>query len=170
MCFDTVIIDLDDTIVDSSTLYELRQNKMWEECVELVHEISCYPGLQETLSRLSRQGIKIGIVTSSFSNYAEKVLRYHHLPYDCLIAYHDARPHKPHPAPVHACLAKLKSPPDASLGVGDSPDDCDAYRAAGLVSLGAGWSTKLIRDAPWDSVLRKPSDLEGYFIPRRTSD
>src|SRR6266567_710468 len=106
------ILDLDGTIVDSSCLDALRDRRRWKECVAGLHGTACFGDLQEVLLQLASKRVAIGIVTSSVSFYAEAMLKHHRIPYDALIAYHDARPHKPHPAPVMACLRKLSIKPE----------------------------------------------------------
>lgn len=159
------ILDLDGTIVDSSCLDGLRERRQWKACVAGLHETACFGDLQAVLRQVSAKGVLIGIVTSSVSFYAERMLKHHAVPYNALIAYHDARPHKPHPAPVLACLRRLSIPPEQAIGVGDAADDCAAYLAAGISSLGAGWSDKLAREAGWHRILMSPADLLDLLRP-----
>src|ERR1700730_675382 len=158
-----LILDLDGTIVDSACLEALRDRRRWTECVARLNETTCFGDLLSVLRQVSDEGIRIGIVTSSVSFYAAAALKHHRIPYNGLIAYHDARPHKPHPAPVLACLRKLLIAPEHAIGVGDTTADCAAYLAAGIPTLGAGWNDKLVRDAEWHQILSVPADLLDYL-------
>jgi phosphoglycolate phosphatase-like HAD superfamily hydrolase len=100
------------------------------------------------------------------SFYAEKLLAHHDIPYDCLIAYHDCSPRKPHPDPVLLCLKRLSAMADGSVGIGDSSHDADAYNAAGLTAWGAGWSAALDRDARWSHIAERPVEVMAFFQQR----
>lgn len=155
----SLILDLDGTIVDSSSLDELRERRSWKRCVASLDRTVCFGDLRDVIEQIRSHNIRIGVVTSSVSYYAENVLRYHGIAYDCLIAYHDASPRKPHPAPVLACLRELDTKASDALALGDSEVDCRAYQAAGVIALGAGWSPKLIRSVNWNRIVREPSEL-----------
>lgn len=88
-------------------------------------------------------------------------MRHHSLPYDTLIAYHDA-PIKPLPASVLLALDRLGIEKCAAIGVGDNENDCLAYHAAGISALGAGWSPYL-KDAEWDATVPKPDFLPEFL-------
>lgn len=158
-----LIIDLDDTIADTSILAQHRDRRDWKGCVTRLHTTLSFDGLVETLLSIRNADVKIGIVTASVSFYAAKVLTYHKAPYDALVAYHDCSPRKPHPAPITMCLNKLECRPEDSIGVGDAEIDALAYTSAGLTSLGAGWSPHLNRAAPWDKILTSPDEMLQYF-------
>jgi phosphoglycolate phosphatase-like HAD superfamily hydrolase len=156
-----LVADLDDTLVDTRILDPLRRQRRWKECVARLDVALAFPRIADTLRAIRKEGVAIAIVTNSVSYYASAVLRHFQLEYDTLVAWHDTRLHKPDPAPVRAALARI-NPSQGSplLGLGDSSDDCAAYRAAGLRTLGAGWSATFVRDVAWDSVLRNPLDLK----------
>jgi HAD superfamily hydrolase (TIGR01549 family) len=158
-----LIIDLDDTIADTSALSTLRQNRRWKECVGRMSDTISFRGVKQAIDAIRESGIPVGIVTASVSFYAEKVLRHHLIEYDRLIAYHDCAPRKPHPAPIIKCLELMGCSTVGSLGVGDSSADAEAYKAAGITSFGAGWSSFLVQDAPWDRIAREPAELLQFF-------
>lgn len=157
-----LILDLDDTTVDTSRIAHLRKAP-WKNAVAKLSLTSAYEGIKDVLDRLAEREIKIGIVTNSVSYYAQRVLARHQIPYHCLVAYHDTDNHKPNPEPVLKCLQTLKCSADTSLGVGDTEDDATAYRAAGLKAWGAGWSEALVTDAKWHQVAQTPSELLKHF-------
>lgn len=163
MPIDAILFNLDGTIVDSAALDVLREEGHWQECVANITATRCFPYVERVLTRLRENRIRVGVVTSSVTFYAERMLRHHAIPCDALIAYHDARPHKPHPAPVAACLRRLSVAPERAIGVGDSVEDCEAYVAAGVTSLGAGWNENLIRTANWHGIVATPAHLLDYL-------
>lgn len=154
-----LVIDLDDTAVDTSALRPQRERRDWKACARNLHQTIAFDGIASVLAQLRADGIKIGFVTTSVSFYAEKILQHHGLPYDCLIAWHDCSPRKPHPASILLCLSRLGCDPSEAIGIGDSAIDADAYNAAGVRSLGAGWSPALDRTAAWVGVIEDPNEL-----------
>ena len=160
-----VIFDLDDTLVDTSELSHLRENRDWKECFKRIPETKMYDGLLEAITSLKNLEIPIGIVTSSISDYANEVLDYHDIPHDTLIAYHDCPPHlqKPNPAPVIKCLGDLDCSAEGSLGIGDLIKDAQAYKSAGIKAWGAGWSRGLCRDTEWDEIIDTLDPVVSFF-------
>lgn len=158
-----LILDLDDTIIDSSSLLELRSSKDWKGCKARFSQTNVLSTFAEVISAIRSRAIPVGIVTASVSFYAAGILRHHNIGYDALIAYHDCSPRKPSPAPIIMCLAKLGCDAQASLGVGDAASDDAAYKAAGLSSWGAGWTPTLARSANWDRVLTSATEILEFF-------
>jgi HAD superfamily hydrolase (TIGR01549 family) len=144
-------------------LLALRKARQWKTCVQRLSETKLYGGIREMLEEVRSLGVPIGIVTTSVSFYAEKVLARHRIPYDRLIAYHDCKPPKPHPAPIRMCLGQLSAVAEDSLGIGDSLTDAQAYRTAGLRAWGAGWSAAVDRDAAWSRVIEHPDEVAAFF-------
>ena len=159
---DAILLNLDGTIIDSTAIAALRDEGQWRDCTANIHTTRCFPYVERVLSRLNEKGVRVGVVTSSVTSYAERVLKHHRIRADALIAYHDVRPHKPHPAPVLACLRQLKMEPESAVGIGDTADDCEAYLAAGIRALGAGWNEDCNRAANWHAVLTTPVHLLDY--------
>jgi len=160
-----LIFDLDDTLADTAELLALRKARKWPQCVGQLSKTRIYPGLIEVINTIRDSGIRVGIVTTSVSYYAESVLRHHGIPYDALVAYHDCpwNKQKPDPAPVNLCIAKLKCESEGSLGIGDSVIDAEAYVGAGIVAWGAGWSSRLQREALWAEIIGSPDPIISFF-------
>jgi len=160
-----VIFDLDDTLADTAELLSLRKAKKWKQCVGQLSRTHLYPGLIDAITKLRDSGIRVGIVTTSVSYYAETVLRHHNIPYDALVAYHDCpwNKQKPDPAPVNLCIEKLKCRTEGSLGIGDSAIDAQAYVGAGIAAWGAGWSSRFEREAEWAEIIETPEPIMSFF-------
>ncbi|WP_417733498.1 HAD family hydrolase [Roseovarius sp.] len=153
MAVSAIILDLDDTLVDTSMLAGLRRQRRWRDVFRRINETVAYEGIVDLVNAARKNGLAVGVVTRSVSNYANAVLDNHGISYDALVAYHDCRNQKPSPDPVNLCLKKLGLGPDAALGLGDSEDDCLAYLAAEIPALGAGWSNELAGSAPWTRIV-----------------
>lgn len=158
-----LILDLDDTVVDTNVLASFRTARKWAACKSNLHRTVCFPDMREVIERVRAAQIKVGFVTRSPSNYAGSVLSHHSLPHDALVAYHDVSQQKPHPESVRLCLSRLEASAAKSLGIGDALVDAQAYRAAGLLAWGAGWSPYLQADAPWDYVAAQPALVLKHF-------
>lgn len=155
MSIHVIVFDLDDTLVNTKRLEPLRRKRDWNAAINAVDQTTVFPGVTQLLSRLNELHISVAVVTTSISNYATAVLRHHGITPDVLVAYHDVRRTKPAPDGVLIALKKLSIRPQEAVGVGDLAKDCLAYRAAGVVALGAGWSPD-IEAAEWDEILPEP--------------
>lgn len=94
-----------------------------------------YPHVLETLTEISKKGIKLGVVTD-----APKVkawiricsLKLHHL-FDVVVTYDDTGRKKPHKMPFSKALKELKLNPSEVLMVGDWPErDIEGARRLGI--------------------------------------
>jgi HAD superfamily hydrolase (TIGR01509 family) len=95
------------------------------------------PGVAGTLALLSPR-IRLGIATSRTSGGAALILdalglRAH---FSAIVGIEEVRETKPRPEPVLAVLARLGAAGGAAMMVGDTPDDIEAGRAAGLATVG----------------------------------
>lgn len=156
-----VILDLDDTLVDTRALRDLRNRRAWKEAVRALDRTAVFPGVQDLLTALSARGVPWVIVTTSVSYYATAVLRHHRLGAPPLVAYHDAPP-KPSPKCIEEALTRVNVQPAQAVALGDHGNDHAAYSAAGVLSLGAGWSP-VLQDAPWDSIVGLPMEVLDYL-------
>lgn len=155
-----VILDFDGTVIDTSGIQALRDARRWKDCARYADRTSVFVGIPELLTELVAGEHPLGLCTSAVSFYAHALLKHHAIDgFGAVICYHDAKPPKPHPAPILATLAKLKARPAGAIGVGDRMEDARAYRAAGVFSIGAGWNPALDREAAWDVIAATPVEV-----------
>lgn len=127
-----------------------RKEELMEACFRAGKEISArldpnavslIPGVQALFRRLSRAGIRIGIVTASHAHYIERKL----LPLrragidaliDAVILIEDTTEKKPSPEPVMACARRLGVTEDTCVFVGDADVDILAGKRAGTFTVG----------------------------------
>lgn len=159
-----LIVDLDDTLVDTRVLRPLREARRWKEAVSRVAETRAFIDVVDAFSALTHAGIPWSVVTTSVSYYAEAVLKQHGLERTHLIAYHDAPP-KPRPEGVALALSRMGLEPGEVIGVGDSDIDIRAYRAARVRAFGASWSPTLVA-GDWDGILAHPTELLELALER----
>jgi len=138
-----IIFDLDMTLVDTSSLFYLREKRLWREVYKNIPKTKIYSGINDLISNL-KQKFKLGIVTSSPRIYAEQLTLYHGIKIPILTAYHDTRLHKPNPNPIiHGCR-QIGLAPDKIISIGDDEYDIIASNLAGATSVFASWGTNSI--------------------------
>lgn len=127
-------------------------------------QVRPFPGMPEALDALRDRGVRLAVVTSKSTPFAERGLRVTGLRdrFEVLIGADDVARHKPDPEPVRAALAGLGVSARAALMVGDAPFDLQAGRAAGVRTGAALWGpfdrALLVPHAP-DHWLDEPTDL-----------
>ena len=128
-----VLIDLDQTLVDSAALKPFRDARDWGRVQRSVHLSRAYDFASLFLNAIDQAQVPYGVVTSAPRSYAESIVRHHGLTVSVVTAYHDTRSHKPHPAPLLHGLQTL----GVSTGVyiGDDEIDARAAEAAGIEFL-----------------------------------
>jgi len=100
-------------------------------------QVELLDGAREVLETLSARGIITGVVTSGERVRVEPELDRHgvasHLHervYGCQV-----QQKKPHPEGLLRCLEQLRVRPDEAVFVGDSPEDIEMARAAGVYAV-----------------------------------
>jgi len=104
-----------------------------------IGELRVFDAVVSGMAALAEAGVGLGVVTAQ----ARSRLRYLLPPavtklVDVVIAHEDA-PAKPAPDGVLAACARLGVPAERALFIGDTPTDVKAGRAAGVLTVGAGW-------------------------------
>ena len=101
---------------------------------ETIHLID---GAREALDLLDRRRILRGIVTSGSRDRIVRELEHHNVGqhFVHVVCGTDVREKKPHPEALHLCLDTIGISPDETAYVGDSPEDVEMARAAGVVSV-----------------------------------
>ena len=137
-----IIFDLDLTLVDTTLAEPYRSNRDWNGAYSVLPQCTVYEGLQEVFDVICKFGINTCIVSTSPRTYVEKVVQQFNLPINHIVAYHDAKPHKPAPAPMLLALQKLGCSADQVISFGDRVIDIQASNAANIESVACFWGTK----------------------------
>jgi HAD superfamily hydrolase (TIGR01549 family) len=136
-----MLFDLDDTLLDSSELAQLRADRRWEQVAASLHRVRAFEGEPHKLPELCRsQGLRVGIVTSSPRFYAEALLERFAIAADVLVTGSDDYAPKPDPAPLIAALTQLGLAPNEAWYVGNDPVDFQAAATGHMASIGAMWA------------------------------
>jgi HAD superfamily hydrolase (TIGR01549 family) len=115
----------------------------WEEADRLWHMAyederpELLPGALDVVKTLSAQ-FRLGIVTSGSGDRVRRQLDEFQLAgsFSVCICSEDAPRRKPDPAPLEVALNKIGALPHESLYVGDSPEDIQMARSAGVRAIG----------------------------------
>jgi phosphoglycolate phosphatase-like HAD superfamily hydrolase len=127
-----------------------------------IGELRVFDAVVSGMAALAEAGVGLGIVTAQ----ARSRLGYLLPPavtelIDVVIAHEDA-PAKPAPDGVLAACAHLGVPAGCALFVGDTPTDVKAGRAAGVLTVGAGWGfggQAVLSNAGVDVLLETPDQV-----------
>jgi phosphoglycolate phosphatase-like HAD superfamily hydrolase len=69
-------------------------------------------------------------------------VEYFSIPYNAIVGYHDAKPIKPHPAPMIKALELMQVDALNTISFGDRVIDIQASNAANIESIACFWGTK----------------------------
>lgn len=124
------------------------------------------PGARQVLTVLKRSYI-LGIVTSGNRARVRRQLREFDLDrhFSARICSEDAAKRKPHPAPLRAALANLHARPDECIYVGDTAEDVQMARRAGVRAIGVLGpfpTAERLRASRPEALLRSIRELPRY--------
>ncbi|MDE6084513.1 MAG: HAD-IA family hydrolase [Muribaculaceae bacterium] len=158
----SIIFDLDLTLIDTTVLESLRHSKQWQEAYRRIPETIMYDGISHVLDIIRKHNIPCAIVSTSPRPYVEKIVTYYNLPIQHIVAYHDAKPVKPHPAPMLKALELMGKQAKEVISFGDRVIDIQASNAAGIESVACFWGTKekgeLIR-SDYSHAIVRPEEI-----------
>lgn len=100
-----------------------------------------YPGVRETLAALEGLGFKLAIVSNKNEDLCCRVLDALTIrDFFCGLLGADSLPErKPHPAPLLKLMEFFAVSPGETVMIGDSINDIDAGRGAGVTTVGCSW-------------------------------
>lgn len=103
-----------------------------------------YPGVRETLVRLSRTSLHVALCTNKPRQTTERVLDELELErfFDVVVCADDLPFKKPHPGPLLHIAERLAVHPSECVMVGDGPQDVLCGKAAGALTLGVTYGIK----------------------------
>lgn len=137
-----VIFDLDLTLVDTTLAEPYRSKRDWNGAYAVLFQCTVYDGLEQVFNVIRKYNIHTCIVSTSPRTYVEKVVQQFNLPVNYIVAYHDAKPIKPHPAPMLKALEFLHCRPIDAISFGDRAIDIQSSNGAGIESVACFWGTK----------------------------
>ena len=143
-----------------------RADKLWAQAYAR-EKPELLPGARRVLHQLRRE-FALGLVTSGNRARVRRQLREFGLAenFSACVCCEDAAGRKPHPAPLRLAMKRLGVQPDDCIYVGDTPEDIEMARRAGVRPLGvlgpfpsAGRIGAAQPDAILNSIRELPSRL-----------
>ena len=134
-----------------------------------------YPGVQQGLARLQAMGLPMACVTNKPSEYIEPLLARFGMAdvFDFHLGGDSLPQRKPHPAPLLEACRRWRLQPDEVLMVGDSLNDAEAARAAGMpvVMLPYGYNEgRALDSVDVDAIIASIDVLAGWLAEARRAD
>jgi HAD superfamily hydrolase (TIGR01509 family) len=125
------------------------------------------PGARSTLHLLARE-YRLGLVTGGSRSRVCKQLRHFEFRryFNVSVYSEDAPKKKPHPAPLELALARLRADPKECVYVGDTPEDMQMARRAGVRAIGVLGpfpTAERIRAERPDVLLNSIRELPSYL-------
>ena len=124
-------------------------------------DIRLFDGIQELITTLYQQGIRLGIVTSRLrtelnnDNALGEIIGY----FSTVICVTDAPHPKPHAAPLLAYMQKECATPSETLYIGDSDYDCQCAANAGVDFVRALWGKTASSTSYAEPTALEPADI-----------
>lgn len=135
---------------------------------ENLHLSAAFANSVSVLRKLSKAGVKIGAVTTRYSDTLKKTLDLAGIFtfFDVIISGEDVTNFKPHPEPVLAALEKLVLSADQAVMIGDSDVDILAGREAGTKTIGVtyGFHGEKIRESNPDYLVDDIFDVIPFIL------
>lgn len=123
-----------------------------------------YPGLEEVIVQLNRQGIRLGILTNKNQEPAEKITNHFFGigMFDPILGCKQGRKFKPDPNGIHEILNTWQLTASEVVLIGDSEVDIQTATAAGVLAVGAAWgfrSRNELVQAGADKIIEHPTQI-----------
>jgi HAD superfamily hydrolase (TIGR01509 family) len=114
----------------------IEANRLWARAYKLERP-PLLPGARRVLRTLASK-FDLGIVTSGSRARVRRQLRGFGLAdyFSACVCSEDAAKKKPHPAPLQLALKRLRLPPEQCVYVGDTAEDIEMARRAGVRPIG----------------------------------
>ena len=123
-----------------------------------------YEGVPELLDALTRQGVKMTILSNKPDDFTKLIVRrlLPHWRFDPVLGARPSVPKKPDPTGALEIARHVGMSPDQFLYLGDSKTDIQTARAAGMYPVGALWGFRTREELIENGavvVICKPTDL-----------
>lgn len=138
----SVIFDLDQTLVNTRHLAQLRKSRDWNQVYSQIQGLSCYNKINDLVTLLNENSVKVIIITMSPSPYCSKIIDHFNWEITGKICYHDVRPNlKPHPEAFLKAIRDYQLDPERTISAGDNAIDIIASNRANIPSIACSWDS-----------------------------
>jgi HAD superfamily hydrolase (TIGR01509 family) len=161
-----IIFDFDQTLVDTSSVEQLRAARNWKAVMAQAPQLPVYEGMTALLNELHASGHTLAIVTKSPDMVPKAFIKAHNWPIDIVVGYHQVKNKKPDPEGLLLAMSKAGATPENTYHVGDQPQDTEASRGAGVMALGSAWGcsdTQDLEASNPDEMFANVADLAAFL-------
>jgi HAD superfamily hydrolase (TIGR01509 family) len=161
-----IIFDFDLTLVDTSPVEHLRQQRRWNQVIAAAPKLKVYDGVHELIDALHAAGRPMAILTKSPNMVPDHFVKLHGWPIPTVLGYHQVTHRKPHPEGLFKAMSLAGVEPKDVVHVGDRAEDTAASKAAGVIAIGAAWgladASELEASNP-DHLFHRVADLRSFL-------
>lgn len=155
----------DDKKDETTKLHELF-NEYYS--VHFLDKTILYPGIKETLEKLSNNSVILAVATNKPQNFALKIIEklLPNTDFIKILGGCTDRAKKPDPAIIHEIIDELPIGTKAFM-IGDSDVDIKTANNAGISSIGCLWgfrTEKELSEAGADYIAEKATDIFDYIL------
>lgn len=125
-----------------------------------------YPGITDTLGKLSASGVKLAVASNKIQKGTEKLISefFPGIPFVAVCGNSPEFPLKPDAALVQYIMNKADTGVSAAIMVGDSRTDINTAKNAGISSIAVFWGFRPVEDlCEADHIINGPEDLLGLI-------
>lgn len=149
-------------------------NALWQQADErwLHHYESEEPdliaGAVEVLASLRERGVQLGIVSGGTRGRVEREVTRLGLAgtFQAIVCHEDVTHRKPHPEGIEKALALVDGSPETCCFVGDTPEDIQMGKSAGVFTIAVVSEyvdTRRLEECGPDAILTRIGDLPGVL-------
>lgn len=136
-----MIFDLDQTLLDTSSVAHLRDAKNWAKIYELIPQLTAFEGIDTIMEFLYENDISIVIVTTSPPPYCSKIVKHCGWKITGQITYYDVNRRKPDPEAFLKAVKDYDLDIKKTISAGDRDIDIKASHAADIPSIACTWAS-----------------------------
>jgi phosphoglycolate phosphatase-like HAD superfamily hydrolase len=140
-----VIFDLDQTLLDTSSIAHLRSPGNWNKAVAQVPTLSPFAGIDAIFDCLAKNNIEIVIITTSPGMYCTAIVNHFQWKIAGQVCYHDVNRRKPDPEAFIKAVRAFDLDISRTISAGDRDIDVFASNAVHIPSIACPWASP---DAP----------------------
>ena len=121
-----------------------------------------YPGMQELVNTLHRNGVFLAIASNKFQEGTEYLVRkfFPGVPFVSILGNRPGFPLKPDPEIVGEVLRKAGVGPEEAILVGDSPTDMKTAANGGIDAIAVSWGYRPMKECPDLTVVDSAEELK----------
>lgn len=120
-----------------------------------------YPGMQELLSQLHREGVLVAVASNKFQEGTEFLIEkfFHGIPFVAVLGNRPGFPLKPDPEIVGEVLRKAGVEKEEAVMVGDSFTDMKTAENGNISFIAVGWGYRHMKGTPGLTVVDSADEL-----------